>query len=182
MKQQTSALLRYAPLVAFVLRVVLALVVMMNFLAGERLRALFFGGVFVVLFVFSRVGKRNPWYAVIDGVLLAFFVLTWTVPGLEMESSVFGIDKLFHTAGGLLLGFVGIALYRAWIADDAALAITAVVFALAVGAGWEFFEWMFYSVDPRFMPTTYDDSMLDLVADTLGATIAALAWLWSRRN
>ncbi len=54
-----------------------------------------------------------------------------------------------------------------------ARALLTIVFALAIGAGWEFFEWIFFKLNAAMMPTTYDDSMLDLVADTLGAVIVA---------
>lgn len=182
--KRASQWVRAAPFVALAARVVLLALVVLDGVQGNGYRALFNALILAVLFVFSRVGERNSWYAPVDAVMSAFFVLAWFAPsvGIHMTSSVFGVDKVFHTAGGFLLGLAGLALYRAWVPDDAALAVSAVVFALAVGAGWEFVEWVFFTLEPSSMPTTYADSMLDLVADTLGACVAALGWLWYARR
>jgi len=60
-------------------------------------------------------------------------------------------------------------------APPGAIAFLSFTFALSIGAVWEIFE---YGMDQTFgttMQKSADDTMIDLITDTIGAVISALA-------
>jgi uncharacterized membrane protein YjdF len=107
-------------------------------------------------------------------------------------------DIGLHTSSGLLLGLVGFLLV--YVLNENArvdvhmrprfVALFAFLFAVAVGAVWEIFE---FAMDrllganmqkPMFGdPSGLTDTMWDLIVDTLGAfAISALGWWYMRRG
>lgn len=83
------------------LRVALGALVVYDLALGHYLNALFFGVVWLVVGGFALAGQRNPWYAPLDALLLVFFTLAWFSPqlGLQMESSVLGVDSFLSRCG-----------------------------------------------------------------------------------
>lgn len=107
-------------------------------------------------------------------------------------------DILLHASSGLLLGLMGFLLVYVLNENERAhlnmrprfIAMFAFLFAVAVGAVWEIFE---YSMD-TFLGTTMQkpmlgddsgltDTMWDLIVDTLGAlVISTLGWWYLHRG
>ena len=107
-------------------------------------------------------------------------------------------DIALHTSSGLLLGLLGFLLVYVLNENERVdvhmrprfVALFAFLFAVAVGALWEIFE---FSMDrmlgtnmqkPMFGdPSGLTDTMWDLIVDTLGAfAISALGWWYMRRG
>ena len=107
-------------------------------------------------------------------------------------------DIALHTSSGLLLGIVGFLLI--YILNETRnidlhmrprfIALFAFLFAVAVGAVWEIFE---FSMDRLFGttmqkpmlgdPSGLTDTMWDLIVDTLGAlTISLFGWWYMHRG
>ncbi len=102
-------------------------------------------------------------------------------------------DVALHTTSGLLLGIFGFLLVYVLNANDRVdlqlrprfVALFAFVFAVAVGAIWEIFE---FSMDQIFGmnmqkpmfddPSGLTDTMWDLIVDTLGALAISLMGWW----
>lgn len=107
-------------------------------------------------------------------------------------------DILLHTSSGLLLGLMGFLLVYVLNENERAdlymrprfIALFAFLFAVAVGAVWEIFE---FSMD-RFFGTTMQkpmlgddsgltDTMWDLIVDTLGALVlSTFGWWYMHRE
>lgn len=107
-------------------------------------------------------------------------------------------DIGMHASSGLLLGILGFLLVYvlnenkrvALAMQPRFVALFAFLFAVAVGAGWEIFE---FAMDQLFGanmqkpmlgdPSGLTDTMWDLIVDTLGAfVISALGWRYMRRG
>lgn len=107
-------------------------------------------------------------------------------------------DIGLHASSGLLLGLVGFLLVYVLNENARAdvhmrprfVALFAFLFAVAVGAVWEIFE---FAMDQLFGanmqkpmlgdPSGLTDTMWDLIVDTLGAfAISALGWWYMRRG
>lgn len=102
-------------------------------------------------------------------------------------------DMLLHTSSGLLLGVLGFLLVYVLNENERAnihlrprfVALFAFVFAVAVGALWEIFE---FAMDELFDmnmqkpmlgdPSGLTDTMWDLIVDTLGALVISLFGWW----
>jgi hypothetical protein len=138
------------------------------------------GIVFLVTLPLAVLGRHNRDWLIADLTVCLLFVLAIIVglAGFPLDSSLLGLDKVFHVLGGVCCALIGVALLRGRVSGRWTFAITVVCVALAIGAAWEVFEWVLRVLGQ--MPTkdiTYDDSMIDLIADGLGA--AAVAW-WRR--
>jgi hypothetical protein len=150
-------------------------------------------GLFIIFFAtlpVAYLGRDDIRFSIGDALLL---IITGMVPVVSVVmstpvySSIIGIDKIFHFAGGAAIGLLAYFFFRERIPDRFALAATVVFASLAVGGAWEVFEAVMLVV--RHAPAAYYDRILyldtnlDLVADTLGgmATMAAL-WLWSKKK
>ncbi len=91
-------------------------------------------------------------------------------------------DVLMHTGSALGFGLIGVIVLvyifgrRKVATHPMMLAVFSFAFALAIGVLWEIFE---YAVDQFFgtnmQKSGLDDTMLDLIVDTVGAVIAAAA-------
>lgn len=102
-------------------------------------------------------------------------------------------DIVLHTTSGLLLGILGFLLIYLLNEDDRInltmrprfIALFAFIFAVAIGAIWEIFE---FSMDKIFGmnmqkemlgdPSGLTDTMWDLIVDTLGAAIISIIGYW----
>ena len=103
-------------------------------------------------------------------------------------------DIALHTTSGLLLGIFGFLLVYILNKDDRVdlsmqprfVALFAFVFAVALGAVWEIFE---FSMDQFFGmnmqkamfgdPSGLTDTMWDLIVDSIGAAIVSLIGYWN---
>ena len=98
-------------------------------------------------------------------------------------------DVALHTTSGLLLGIFGFLLVYILNEDDRVefsmrprfLALFAFMFAVALGAIWEIFEFsmdQFFGMDMQKEmlgdPSGLTDTMWDIIVDTIGAAIVAL--------
>ncbi|MFU8830286.1 MAG: hypothetical protein ACNA8P_12755 [Phycisphaerales bacterium] len=107
-------------------------------------------------------------------------------------------DVALHTSSGLLLGILGFLLVYVLNSQPnirlsmspAFIALFALVFAVAVGAIWEIFEFTMDSLFGTNMqkPMLGDesgltDTMFDLIVDTVGATIiAAIGYIYMKQD
>lgn len=107
-------------------------------------------------------------------------------------------DIALHASSGLLLGILGFLLV--YILNESQrvemhmrprfVAFFAFLFAVAVGAIWEIFEFAMDSLFGMNMqkpmlgdPSGLTDTMWDLIVDTLGAaTISIIGWVYMRRS
>lgn len=116
----------------------------------------------------------------------------------DLYSRIWWWDIALHTSSGLLLGLLGFLLVYILNENERAdlhmrprfVAFFAFVFAVAVGAIWEIFE---FAMDRFFgtqmqKPMLGDDSgltdtMWDLIVDTLGAlVISSVGWWYMHRR
>ncbi len=90
-------------------------------------------------------------------------------------------DHIMHTAAGVVLGLFGfMILYELYVRNNikmspSLLAFLAFTFALALGALWEIFE---FAVDKSLganLQKSNDDTMWDLIADSVGAASVSIA-------
>lgn len=107
-------------------------------------------------------------------------------------------DIGMHASSGLLLGILGFLLVYALNQNERValqmqprfVALFAFLFAVAVGAGWEMFE---FTMDRLFGanmqkpmlgdPSGLTDTMWDLIVDTIGAfVISGFGWRYMRRG
>ncbi len=106
-------------------------------------------------------------------------------------------DIALHTLSGLLLGIFGFLLIYVLNADERIdlhmrprfVALFAFVFAVAMGALWEIFEFAMDRLLGTNMqkpmlgdPSGLTDTMWDLIVDTLGAAVVSLTALWYMRR
>lgn len=115
------------------------------------------------------------------GVAVAVFlgaglgVAGWT---LDFFQRVAWFDELAHFYNGFAVAlFLGVFLYGASLrgADDhpVALVCTVVLLGLGVGGGWEIGEWVYDRLSTAGnLSHGKDDTILDLMWDTAGATVA----------
>jgi hypothetical protein len=89
-------------------------------------------------------------------------------------------DDLLHTSSGVVLGFAGFCvlyvLYyqKKLVASAWWIAFVSVSIAVLLGVLWEIFEFAADSFFGTTMQPSLEDTMFDLIVDTLGATLPAL--------
>jgi len=158
-------------------------------LASNRIgSAIFSGVVFLGALLLVRLARteREPDYYMLDasvsllfsGGLIISFLDLWMI-----TNPYYGFDKLFHIAAGAILGWFAAVWLRRRVTDAWAYRAAIVLFALAVGGAWEVYEWFFTVLPPPlYAPTLgYADTMMDMVADTLGGALLALLF-WRRKK
>lgn len=99
-------------------------------------------------------------------------------------------DIVLHTSSGVILGIIGFLLvYVLNEKKDIELelnprfiALFAFIFAVALGSFWEIFEYtMDQLFDLKMQETSLEDTMWDLIVDTLGALfMSLLGWTYLR--
>lgn len=139
---------------------------------------IFFGSAFVPM-----LGRRNRGFYLLDFWIMLVFtggiVMTlygqWPEPR-GFNEILFGTDKLFHIAAGACLAMFAAILLRPYITHAWMFYGMLVVFAIAVGAVWEVFEWCVSELPSLWLLRSagYTDSMLDLIADTIGAVMVVV--------
>jgi len=155
---------------------------------GRWNAVLFNGVVFLGSLIIPYLGQKDERYRWLDVLVVLTFSLSllptyldaWYTPQSDL-AKLFTIDKLYHMVGGACLGIFGMITFSKKV-DEKLLFLIVVMFALSVGAAWEVFEWIL-SILPAPLHSTssgYADSMIDLVADTIGATIVAIVMMYRR--
>jgi hypothetical protein len=140
---------------------------------------IFFGSLFV-----PWLGRKNEEFYVLDIAIMLIFILAlipsnfglWQAPS-SIWAMLFTIDKLYHIAGGACLAvFMALLLKPKFKSNRWVFYAVLILCTLGLGAAWELFEWAVSVLpEPWTMPSTgYSDSMLDMVADVIGAALAVL--------
>jgi uncharacterized membrane protein YjdF len=140
--------------------------------------------IFVGSLVILYAARYDEDYYVVDALAMLTFTIAllpsyfdvWPEP-TSIKAMLLGFDKIFHAAGGACLAMFAAILLRDKIPDRRILYGGIIIFALALGGAWEVLEWLLSVLPEPFTTGSsgYADSMLDMVADTLGATILLLA-------
>ncbi len=165
--------------VAYLLRLVFLAALVRFVVLGDLRGLVFFGAVFIVtLPILYWARTRREAYRADAGIMAVFLAsIVLGMLGVHLQTDILGLDKLFHLAGGALLGYLFVLLsLKKWSAKKKALA--ALLATLTVAVGWECFEWTFWLVtnDPTLHnPLLIWDSLLDITAGVLGAGIVAFA-------
>jgi uncharacterized membrane protein YjdF len=150
---------------------------------GDWGTALFHSIIFAASLFVPLLGRRDERFYRFDSLIMLVFILAlvWSYFGLWPEAqsllaAALGFDKIFHMAGGACLALFAALYLRTRVKDPVLFYAGIILFALALGGLWEIFEWAASILPaPLTVPSSgYADSMLDMVADTLGAAIAAL--------
>ncbi len=170
-------------------------------LERQWLTAFVVAGIFVLMSLPAVLGRRFTLHVPAEFELLALvFVFAALFLG-EVRGyyeRFWWWDITLHTTSGLLLGILGFLLIYVLNEDDRVdlhlrprfVALFAFLFAVAVGAIWEIFE---FTMDQLFGlnmqkpmlgdPSGKTDTMWDLVVDTLGAAvISGLGWWYLRHQ
>jgi len=184
-----------------VLQTIMAVELMLVLWRGEGLTAVLVLVIMGVTLAPAVLGDRLPVDIPAEfQVLAVVFVFAALFLG-EVRSwyvRIWWWDIALHTSSGLLLGLVGFLLVYVLNENERVdvhmrprfVALFAFLFAVAVGALWEVFE---FAMDRLFGanmqkpmfgdPSGLTDTMWDLIVDTLGAfAISALGWWYMRRG
>ncbi len=106
----------------------------------------------------------------------ALLILLCQTPLWATDGQPLGIDKLFHMLSGAGIAWFAFLSLRAerWSKGEAAARLLLAV--LAIAALWEAFEWALTALPPpwqlRMHANAIEDTILDIVADVLGAAVA----------
>ena len=166
----------------------------------QWLTAVVVGGIFALMSMPAVLSRRFTLHVPAEFELLAIvFVFAALFLG-EVRGyydRFWWWDIALHTTSGLLLGIFGFLLIYVLNEDDRVdlhlrprfIALFAFLFAVAVGAIWEVFEFAMDQVFGTNMqkpmlgdPSGKTDTMWDLIVDTVGAAaISGLGW-WYARN
>ena len=177
------------------MQLVMAASLVLAVLERQWLTAVVVAGIFALMSMPAMLGRRFALYVPAEFELLALlFVFAALFLG-EVRGYYHRFwwwDIALHTTSGLLLGILGFLLIYVLNEDDRVnlhlrprfVAIFAFLFAVAVGAIWEVFEFGMDQVfgltmqKPMFGdPSGKTDTMWDLIVDTLGAVvISGLGW------
>ncbi|WP_053365346.1 hypothetical protein [Bacillus sp. FJAT-27245] len=127
--------------------------------------------------------KRNPFnLPLIVGYYIAIFCTTYLGSIASFYLKHRWWDSTIHFYKGILVGFIGIALYKLWVPDSARHAVSRPIvflftFSLAVSSSvlWEIYE---FTGDQFFTHTMQlggnKDTMFDLLAGTGGGLLAGI--------
>lgn len=136
-------------------------------------------GVFLVTSILPFLAQKDSRYAWLDIYTVSVFItfiglLVWTNDAIIANSGLIGVDKFFHAAGGAALAWFFMLFFEEGIPDKKLRALAVILGVLGIGAGWEVFEWVLAMLPgaASLLHSGLTDTMLDLVADTLGGMIA----------
>ncbi len=168
---------------------------------GQWLNAFLIATIFAIIVAPIILGERLPVQlpAEMQLVTLAFIFAALFLGEIRLYyDRLWWWDIALHTSSGLLLGILGFLLV--YVLNESRnvdlhmrprfVALFAFLFAVAVGALWEIFEFAMDSIFGMRMqkPMLGDDSgltdtMWDLIVDTIGAfLISALGWWYMHRR
>jgi hypothetical protein len=143
----------------------------------------FYGVIFLIMLPLLWLARNDNRYYWLDTAVSALFTvpLAASVWINIFEDTLTGIDKLFHAIGGALLAvFVAFALSK-HIKTRWVYALAIIAFALSLGVLWEWYECLSFALAGDLQrPLLYADTMLDLVADTIGACVVAII-VWFKK-
>ncbi|OGG57710.1 hypothetical protein A2853_00550 [Candidatus Kaiserbacteria bacterium RIFCSPHIGHO2_01_FULL_55_17] len=114
-------------------------------------------------------GQRILWAQLLTVFALA--LLTWLAIGYSLYWRFWWFDIPMHILGGVWAGFCA-----AWLLarrDEIFSLVLCIVFALAVGIGWEIFEYSEGIAMPQYLSYPLD-TVKDIFMGLLGASLAFL--------
>lgn len=177
------------------MQVVMAVSLVLAMLERQWLTAVVVAGIFALMAMPAILGRRFTVHVPAEFELLALVFVFATLFLGEVRGyydRFWWWDIALHTTSGLLLGILGFLLIYVLNEDDRVdlhlrprfLALFAFLFAVAVGAVWEIFEFAMDQVFGLNMqkpmlgdPSGKTDTMWDLIVDTSGAiVISGLGW------
>lgn len=101
--------------------------------------------------------------------LATLFYFYWTVSWW---------DNMVHFLGGVSIGILSLWLWWdvLWRRRPSPVAayLSAIVFVMIIGAGWEIFEYVYNIANPSTGESYFEDTFHDLIADFLGSILAGL--------
>ncbi len=134
-----------------------------------------FGGVFIISLLVFFHARTDERFFIIDSSLMLLFILIVLISylGVSIKSSVFGVDKIFHFLGGVILCFGSYLLLEKYINSFFVLLLCSLAVTIFISTGWEVFELInfFFFSQSNISVITYIDSMLDIIAGGLGALL-----------
>lgn len=135
----------------------------------------------VISMIYAQLGNSRSAAATVVALLLAAHVSLGMFLGLYEHSSVY--DKFMHVAGSIGIAFIVYAILDAY-SKRRQLNLPTVLHAtlvfsvtLSAGAVWEVFEFSMDQSGLFYAQRGLTDTMIDLIADGLGALIAILVFL-----
>ena len=161
---------------------------------GNFESALSAGIIFLIMFIPSILKERYRLYlpfAIELGIIAFMFSTLFLGEVARFYYYVPFWDKFTHFQSGLLLGAsVYVLVYILNEHKKISLnlspifvSIFAVAFSLAIGAGWEIFEFMGDSIFGSRWQTDGTDTMWDMIADLVGALIiSVIGYFWMHRH
>lgn len=161
---------------------------------GNLESALSAGIIFLLMFVPSILKERYRLYlpfAIEFGIVVFSFSTLFLGEVARFYYYVPFWDKFTHFQSGLLLGASGYVLvyilneHKKISLDLSPLfvSIFAIAFSLAIGAGWEIFEFAGDTFSGNHWQTDGADTMWDLIADLVGALIISIVgYFWMHRH
>lgn len=174
----------------FILRGVYLLIIAICFATGKPQHGVAFLAPFIVTLPILLLCKEDESYHSVDAMFTGLFMAAMLMSYFDLwpaTSSAFSIDKPFHIIAGACLANLARVYLKKRVNDKRAYYLMIIAAALAVGGAWEVFEWTLSKLPaPYTTPSTgYDDTMMDLIADTIGAIIiAGYAWTcaWKKKE
>lgn len=167
---------------------VLGVLAILAIFAGVRngwQNGLILAGFLAVLAGYLAAQRSAP--AVFNAVLVAAVTLNAVGWSWGLFQSVWGFDEIAHTVGTLAVtavtawyGYkpVHSALRRhGWV-----MLLAVFTLGAALGAWWEIIEWVGYQLFTRGKIQALDDKISDMVADSIGALLAAGMYRWALRQ
>jgi uncharacterized membrane protein YjdF len=187
--------------VVVVLAVIMGADLVLILLEAQWLNAFLIGTIMCVLLAPVLLRQRLPVQVPAE---LQLFALAFMFAALFLGEirnyydRIWWWDIALHASSGLLLGVFGFLLI--YVLNESRnidvymrprfVALFAFLFAVAIGAIWEIFEYAMDSIFGLTMqkpmwgdPSGLTDTMWDLIVDTIGAlTISALGWWYMHRG
>ena len=177
-------------IISYSLRGVYLAILIVCFATGKPQHLLAFSGPFIVTLPLLFLAKKEEGYYSVDAMFTGLFIAAMLMSYFDMwptASTAFTIDKAFHLLAGACLANFARIYFKKKANDRGAYYLMIISSALAVGAAWEVFEWTLSKLPAPYMtPSTgYDDTMMDLIADAIGALIVVgYAWIcaWKKKE
>ncbi|MBD2252147.1 hypothetical protein [Nostoc parmelioides] len=171
--------------IAWIGQALLAIFVIVAAVQGKWLNALGLGFFLVASFVFVVQDDKLPTLFDFLFVLAALLNATGWVWGLFGKPGPY--DEIVHayTTFAITLAlsfFVYSSMLNLFRNHTLLYLVTITSFGIAIGALWEIAEWSAGKVLSTQVIESLDDTIIDLVMDSLGAALAALTSLWALRQ
>ncbi|MEK6960282.1 MAG: hypothetical protein AABX47_03855 [Nanoarchaeota archaeon] len=176
--------------IAYALRGIYLAILAICFATGKPQHLLAFSGPFIVTIPILFLAKEDDGYYSVDASFISLFTIAMLMSYFELwpaAASPTSIDKLFHIAAGACLANFARVFLKKKVNDKWTYYALIIAVTLAVGGAWEVYEWTGSKLPAAYMtPSTgYDDTMMDIIADIIGALIVAgYAWFraWKKKE